>query len=69
MYRELLKWEKMGESSSRGAGVECAEELPVVLPNVSLDLSSVPPTLEEGSAGLVGFIVQNKQNPRVWASH
>lgn len=31
--------------------------------------SSVPPTLEEGSASLVGFIVQNKQNPKVWASH
>lgn len=30
---------------------------------------SVPPTLEEGSTNLVGFIVQNKQNPKVWASH
>lgn len=40
MYKELLKWENMGESSSRG--VKCSEELPVVLPSVSLVLVLTP---------------------------
>lgn len=42
LYRELLKREKMGESSCTGTGVKCAEELPVVLSNVSLVLVLSP---------------------------
>lgn len=74
---EWLKWEKMEESSSRGTGVWYAEELPVVLHNLSLVLvlrPSHPAGVARWNCWLLksgGFclpFLKNKQNPKVWAS-
>lgn len=69
LYRELLKWDKMGQSSSRGTGVKCARG--VACGAVQCEFGFGPQSLPPLRRALLAWwgLLFKTNNPKVWASH